>query len=229
MLRLLVAGHRPRFTSSRVEQPGFLRDRAARLENIDLPARLVFNSLCDETHGVDVLDLAASAERRSGPAHRHVHVSAHRSFLHVAVAGSEIAQDRTQLLHERGRLLARAHVWPGDDLHERDARPVEIDVGMIRPLVVQAFTGVLLEMQPFDTDPDRLPSRLVEKHFALAHDRVLVLRNLIAGRQVGIKIVFPVEQRAVIDLRLQTKAGADRLLDTITIDDRQHARHCRID
>ena len=66
-------------------------------------------------------------------------------------------------------------------------------------------------------------------HRALADDRLLELRDLIALRQVGIEIVLPVENRFVVDLRLQPEPGADRLLDAFLVDDRQHARHRRID
>ena len=40
----------------------------------------------------------------------------------------------------------------GDDLHQRDAGAVEIDIGVVGMLVVQAFARVLLQMQPFDAD-----------------------------------------------------------------------------
>ncbi len=46
---------------------------------------------------------------------------------------------------------------------------------------------------------------------AFADDRILVLRDLIALRQVGIEIVLAVEDRTFVDLSLQTEAGAHRL------------------
>ena len=64
---------------------------------------------------------------------------------------------------------------------------------------------------------------------ALADDRVLELGNLIALRQVRIEIVLAVEDRALVDLRLQAKPGAHRLLDAFLVDHRQHAGHGRID
>ena len=48
----------------------------------------------------------------------------------------------------------RAHIRLGDDLHQRDAGAVEIDIGAVGMLVVQAFARVLLQMQPLDADPD---------------------------------------------------------------------------
>src|SRR5215475_2904649 len=49
------------------------------------------------------------------------------------------------------------------------------------------------------------------RHFALTDDRRLVLADLIALRQVRIEIVFPVENRAIIDLGLQAQACTDGL------------------
>ena len=105
-MRLLLGTHRPRFPHARVEKTGFQRDATASLDDFDLPACFIFHGLRDKAHRVDVLDLATRAERRTGSAHRHVHVGAHRTLFHVAVAGPEVAHNRAQLLQERGGLLA---------------------------------------------------------------------------------------------------------------------------
>ena len=74
-----------------------------------------------------------------------------------------------------------------------------------------------------------LGRRQIDHDLALADDRVLVLADLIALRQIGIEIVLAVEHRAMIDLRLEAEAGADRLRDAFLVDHRQHARHGRVD
>ena len=90
----------------------------------------------------------------AGTAHRHVHVGAQVALLHVAVAGAEVAQDRAQLGHVGARLVGRAHVGAGDDLHQRDARAVQIDEALGRGLIMQRLARVLLEMQALDADGD---------------------------------------------------------------------------
>ena len=67
-------------------------------------------------------------------------------------------------------------------------------------LVVQELAGVLLEMDALDADLDGLAVGHVDRDLALAHDRRLVLADLIALRQVGIEIVLPVEHRFQVDL-----------------------------
>ena len=71
--------------------------------------------------------------------------------------------------------------------------------------------------------------RQVDDDLALADDRALVLADLIALRQVGIEVVLPVEDRALVDLRLEAEAGAHRLAHAFLVDHRQHAGHRRID
>ncbi len=164
-----------------------------------------------------------------GLAHRDVHVGAQVALLHVAVAGAEVAQDGAQLLHVGRRLVRRAHVGEGDDLHQRRAGAVEVDVGGVRVEVVDRLAGVLLQVQPLD--PHREAGAVVALHLdlALADDRVLVLADLIALRQVRIEVVLPVEAGPGVDLRLQAEAGAHRLLDADAVDHRQHARHGGVD
>src|ERR1700727_2185321 len=83
-------------------------------------------------------------------------------------------------------------------------------------------------MQPFDADGDALAVRL-DDNLALADDRRFVLADLVALRQVREEIVLAVEDRAPVDFTVQAKAGAHRLADAFLVDDRQHARHRRID
>ncbi len=96
-------------------------------------------------------------------------------------------------------------------------------------LVVQRFAGILLQMQPLDADGDGLATFEIDDHLALAHDRRFVLADLVALRQVGIKIILAVEHRFQIDLGVEPKPGADRLLDAFLVDHRQHARHGGVD
>ena len=86
-----------------------------------------------------------------------------------------------------------AHVRLGDDLHQGDARAVQVDKAVVGMLVMQALAGILLQMQAFDADPDGFPVLEVDDDLALAHDGVLVLADLIALGQVGIEIVLAVE------------------------------------
>ena len=95
--------------------------------------------------------------------------------------------------------------------------------------IVQRLAGVLFEMQTLDANGDALRRRHIDDHFALADDRMLELRNLIALRQVGIEIILAIENRPMVDLRLQAQSGAHRLADAFLIDHRQHTRHGRID
>ena len=93
---------------------------------------------------------------------------------------------------------------------------------------MQRLAGVLLEMQPLDTDPHGLTVRQIDDHLAFSDERRFVLADLITLREIGIKVVLAVEHRFQVDPRREPEAGAHRLFDARLIDDRQHARHGRI-
>ena len=135
-----------------IEQARLLIDRAAVLDDADLPARLGLDGLADEADGIDVLDLAARAERLARAAHRDVDVGAQVALLHVAVAGAEVAQDGAQLGDIGARLLGGAQ--SGFETISISATPERLRSTklMRRVLVVQRLAGVLLEMQPLDAD-----------------------------------------------------------------------------
>src|SRR5512140_3091020 len=97
VVRFFLGAHRARLALAGVEQTRLLLDRAAVLDDLDLPARFVLDGLADEADRVHVLDLAPRIERRTRLAYRDVDVGAQAAFLHVAVAGAEVAQDRAQL------------------------------------------------------------------------------------------------------------------------------------
>ena len=94
---------------------------------------------------------------------------------------------------------------------------------------MDGLSGVLLEMQPLDTDRKNIAVVRLNLDGALADDRVLVLRDLIALREIGIEVILAVETRHQIDGRIQAKAGADRLFDTKPVEHRKHARKRCVD
>ena len=78
---------------------------------------------------------------------------------------------------------------------------------------MQALARILLQMQARDADLARAAVRQIDDDHALADDRLQVLRDLIAGGQIGIEVVLPVEHRALVDLGVEAEARLHRLLD----------------
>ena len=230
IMRLFLRAHRAGFPVARIVEPRFLVDLATILENGDLAPRLDLDGLADEADRIDVLDLAARAQRRTRTPDRDIDVRAEIALLHIAIAGAEIAQDLAQLGHIGLRLLGRAKVRLRDDFHQRDTGAVQINKGIVRILIMDRLAGILLQVQPLDPDHDRLGlPRHIDDNLALTHDRFGELADLVALGQIGIEIVLPIETRLAVDLRLQAQPGPNRLRDAFAIDDGEHARHGRID
>ena len=73
---------------------------------------------------------------------------------------------------------------------------------------MQRLAGVLLEMQPLDTDPHGLTVRQIDDHLAFSDERRFVLADLITLREIGIKVVLAVEHRFQVDPRREPEASA---------------------
>ena len=120
----------------------------------DLARDLVLDRVLHEPKRVDVLELGARAESIfAAAAHRHVRVAAHLALLHVGFGDLEPAHEPMQRAHELGRFFGRVHLGRADDLDERDARAIEIDVR--ERTDVRVLAGILLEVdarQPHAAD-----------------------------------------------------------------------------
>ena len=223
IMRIFLAAHGAGGAAGDVEQTGFLQHGATGFPDFDLPHGLRLHRQHDEAHRVDVFHLAARAERLAVFADRNVDIRTERAFLHVAVAGAEVAQDVAQLAHVGAGFLGAADIGLADDLHQGNAGAVQIDEGFRPVLVVQRLAGVLLQMQPGDADLAGGAVGKLDVDFSLADDGVLVLADLIAGGQVGVEIVLPVKAADQIDPRVQAKAGAHGLDHGLAVQHRQHA------
>ena len=162
-------------------------------------------------------------------AHRDVGVAAERAFLHVAVADLQVPHQRVDLLQVRDRFLRRAHVGLGDDFQQRRAGAIQVDARLALKVFVQRLAGVLFEVRA--RDADSLARAVVEHDLqpAFLHDRLLVLADLIALRQIGIEVVLAREHRAARDRRADREAELHRHAHRVAIQHRQHARIAEVD
>ena len=162
-------------------------------------------------------------------ADRDVHIGAQIALLHVAVAGAQIDQDGADLLDVSHGLFGRTDVRTRHDLHQGRAGAVQVDIALGRRQVVDQLARILFQMQPLDADVEERTVLGFHLDHTLADDREIELADLIAGGQVGVEIVLPVELAAPVDLRIEAQAGADGLFDTVAVQGRQHAGETGVD
>ena len=120
------------------------------------PLRLVVDRVFEKTKGVQVLDLGLGPKRRrSLQPHRHVRVAPEASFFHVAVVDAERDEQLAQITEERRGVLTGSEIGLGDDLDERSAGAIEIDVAApsgIGKALVEQLSRVLFHVDARDTD-----------------------------------------------------------------------------
>ncbi len=177
---------------------GFLAHGLARFEDRRLAFRLVLQGPGQRAQRVHVLDLGAGAELLgAGGAQRDVGVDPQRSFFHLHVGDADGLEHAAELGDVGPGVLGGAEVGLAHDLQQRHPGPVVVDqavVGAVHPAAspadVRRLAGIFFEVGPLDADP--LVAHLQPP---VAADRLVVLRDLVVLRHVGIEVVLPVEDR----------------------------------
>src|SRR5262249_29042173 len=166
----------------------------------DLAIDLVFNGLLQEPQRIDVFDLGPDAELRFARApHRDVRVASQIALFHVAVAHAYVLQRATQEADVIISLPTRTEIRLGDYFEQRRACAVKIDIRLAWIAdVVDRFAGVLFDVRAGDSESLETPFGRSPPVVALAGQNLdraalrkwaVVLRYLIALRQIGIKII----------------------------------------
>jgi hypothetical protein len=134
-----------------------------------------------------------------------------------------------QLLHIRHRLLGRTHVRLGDDFQQRRAGTVQVDAGPTVKILVQRLAGVFLQMGAGDADHLAGAVVQVDGQLAFLDHRQFVLADLVALRQVGIKVILAGEHRAARDFGADGQPEHGRHAHRILVQHRQHPRQAEVD
>ena len=225
-MRLLLAPHRHGALRGRIPEPCFLHDPFAGVERVDLALNLVRDGLVHEPERVEVLDLRFRAERRrAGRTHRHVGVAAQAALLHVPVVDAKRDEQLAQVAEKRRRVFRCAQIRLGDDLDERRAGAVQIDVTPaigIREAFVQQLAGVLLHVHARDADVVvGTPVVAAGPDQAVGRQRLLVLRNLVALGQIGIEVILAREDRGLVNGAAQGERRANGTIHRASVQHRQ--------
>jgi hypothetical protein len=146
-----------------------------------------------------------------GP-HADVGVAAQRTFFHVAVADAGVEDDFLKPGEVLVRFRGRSHVRFADDLGEGHARAVQIDGGLrgsISEALVQTLARVFFQVQAGDADFFLAFRASYVHRFRCIQfrQRLVILRDLVALRQVRIEIVLPRKNGSFVDAALQAIAA----------------------
>ena len=232
VVRGLLDPHPVGLASRLVPAPGLLDEWLTAIEGRGLTLDLIGDRPLDRTERVHVLDLDPRPERL-GPTRpqRDVGLDPHLAVLHVRVRRPDGPEQQLQLLGIAPGLLGRPDLGLGDDLHERRARPIEVDEAASAGLAavrMDELGRVLLEVGPGDRDRER-PIGGLERQAAERGERQIVLADLIALGQVRIEVVLAVPAGRRRHRRIDRQAGRQHVLDGPPVDDRQGARQAEAD
>ena len=153
-----------------------------------------------------------------------VGVAAQRAFLHLAVGDFEIAQGQPQLFEAAAGIGRAADLGLGDDLEQRNARAVQVDLGKAA-VAVRQLAGVFLEVDSRQTAPAAAAAVLAhgDLQMAAARKRQVVLADLIVLGQVGIVVVLAVPLGKRRDLGMQRHGRLQGQVERLAVHHRQRA------
>jgi len=226
---LLLAAHGVGLPLGVVPEARLLDDLAAAVQDVALAPDLVLDGPLDVSEGVHVLELRAGPEgllalRPDGD----VGVAAEGALLHVAVADLEVHEDVAQAAQVFGGLLGASHVGFAHDLDEGNARAVEVHVAPGVAFVVNELAGILLHVDAGDADPLLFPVEQDVDVPALGQG-MGVLGDLVALRQVRVKVVLPGEVPVGVDRAVGGQPHPDRELHDLPVQHGEDARHPKAD
>ena len=224
----------PRDARRIVPAPGLLRRLTHLglrcLPFLPLPRGLVDERPLDGTEAVHVLDLDDRCLGDPPVGLRDVEVDVgvdpQASFLHVAVAHAEILEQEFQFVEPGAGLLRAPQVGLGDDFTQRRAGAVQVDprVGGAGGLVVHALARVLLEVNADDVDAaGKRPFRVDHLQEPVGRERQVELADLIALRQVGVEVVFPVPLGKPGDPAVEGEGRLEGEFEGVAVHHRQRA------
>ncbi len=158
--------------------------------------------------------------------------AAQRALFHIAVAHPGVEDDFLQARQIFVSLIGRGDVWLADDLDQGHAGAVQVDGGLlvgIGEALVQALAGVFFEM--YACDADLLCLAAVNGDFDESEfgEGLVVLRDLVALREVRIEIVLAGKDRGLVDAAVQGHRGQCRELHNSLVENGQRARHAEAD
>src|SRR5579883_3005164 len=227
-MRVLLAAHPDRLPEIHVIQPRLLHHLAARFDQLHLPLNLVLERHLQKSERIQILHLRLRPKLlRTAQPHRHIRIAAQLPLLHIAIRHADILHHLLDLGQIRIRFVRRPHIRLAHNLDQRRSRAVQIDIRIavrILEAVVQTFSRIVLHMHARHANPFLLARRQHNIQIPVLRQRLIVLRDLIALRQVRIKVVLTRKSRKRIDPAMQRNSRADREFHRLPAEHRQCAR-----
>ena len=178
-------------SARRVKLACLLFNASAVFIDFHMASGFTLNRLHHKPHRVNVFHFAARTKTALADfANRHVDIATHRTFVHIAVTGSEIADNGTQLAQKLPGFFRRPEISLGNNLHQPNPGPVQINKSHARIQIMNRLPGILFNVNPLNADCPPAAVFRFNLKASLANQRILELSNLIPLRQIGIKIVF---------------------------------------
>ena len=181
------------------------------------------NRLLNKFKGIQILQFGARAKLRLTEwPQRNIHIAAHGTLRHITIGHADIGDDAVNFFKVRDGLFGVANVRFRDDFEQRGTGPIQVDAAHALKVFVQRLASILFQVGSGHTDGEVGAILGGDIDAALADNREIHLGNLIALGQIGIEIIFPIEDRALANLRIDCQAEGHCFCQCLFIKDGQY-------
>ena len=177
-----------------------------------------------EAERVEVFDFTACTELSlTFWTYRNVGIDAERAFRHIAVANIQPSYQTMQCFSVCYGFGCGTHFRLGDNFQQRRTGTVQVNTSSTVQTFMYGFTRIFFHVRTGNIDGFNFIA-YYDFQLAVFNNRQIQLADLIAFRQIRIKIVFTVEHVFLIDFRIQSQTEFDGFFDDFAVHYRQYAR-----
>ena len=229
VVRFLLAAHADRARAGLIPEPRLLHDPAARLDQRDLPFDLVLERLPHVAEGVQVLHLGLRSKARlSRPGAPTRWRRSGGCPLPCCRRSRRARRAMCAQVLEEGRRFRRPIACRARVTISMSGTPARLKSRYVRsPQSANPSCSDLPASSSRCTRVIPMSRRRAARgdgHAPMARERLIVLRDLIALRQVGIEVILPREDRVLVDAAAERQRRARAQFDGAPVQHRQRAR-----
>ena len=132
-----------------------------------------------------------------------------------------------KLFDRKFAVLRVVNLRLSDDFEKWHARSVEIDEALVS-FDSQRLGRILLHLHSLDPKTVFLSKSVEKLKYAILHDRVVFLSDLVALGQVSVEVVLAIEHNLVSNRAFEGKAANESGVEALTVQHRQHSRERKV-
>jgi hypothetical protein len=196
-------------------------------KKVCMTTNLVFYCLLNKANTHHILELNSFTLSSAFGPQRNVNVAPHLALLHICFTDFESFEQILKLLNGKFAICWMMNLGFRDNLEERHTCSIIVDIADLL-IIMEALGRVLLHLYPLNCQLRRLMMAIEVPQHSVLHDGVVLLRDLVALRQISIKVMLPIKLDLGSNVPLKREGAEKSDVQTLRVQHRQHPRQSQV-